>query len=385
VATIKGAFQQSFKQQGDYFRRKLAIPSEKHDDIRGSEHDHAFIVAGATKADLVHDVKTAIQKVIDEGKSINWFREHFDEITQKHGWTGWAGEDSKEGRAWRTKTIFTTNLKMSYAAGRDEQLNDPDILAERPYLRYVHSGSKNPRQEHLKWHNLILPADDPFWSTNRPPNGYGCDCDVESVSEAELKKYGKIKPDSSPPLKNKLYTNKTTGEQFLVPEGVHPSFAYRPGRSSAEAALYAQRQKIERLDTAIARKNIESLTNSDAFLKFWGGKIDGEFPVGVLHDRDRDALGAGSPVILLSQASLMEHKEVHPEVGFRDYRKIQKLIDNANVWQTGNRGERLAYITTDEGKRYKAVLKRTQDNSKNYFLTLYLDNTGKVPKSRKVR
>lgn len=363
MVAINGAFQKSFKQQSSYFSRKLALPSERHDDIRASEHDHGFIVAGATKADLVNDFMKSIQKTIDEGKSINWFRENFNEITQKHGWTGWTGEDSKAGKAWRTKTIFTTNMKTSYAAGRDEQLSDPDILTERPYLRYVHSGSRNPRQEHLKWHNLILPADDPFWSTNRPPNGYGCDCDVESVSEAELKKYGKTKHDNSPKIKTRLYTNPTTGEQTQVPEGIDPSFAYRPGKSAAETALQAQRQKVERLETAIARKNIESLVKSDAFFKFCEGKVNGEFPFAVLPEQPQSNLKSKSPVILLNQNTV----KAASNVAYRDYRQVQKLIDKNAVWQTNNSGERLTYITTTGGKKYKVVL---TPNKNNYVLTL---------------
>jgi hypothetical protein len=52
-----------------------------------------------------------------------------------HGW------DFKGGRNWRTRVIYQTNLQTSYAAGRYQQLTDPDMLKVRPYWRYVHSDS----------------------------------------------------------------------------------------------------------------------------------------------------------------------------------------------------------------------------------------------------
>ncbi|BCU88716.1 virion morphogenesis protein [Yersinia pseudotuberculosis] len=383
----KGKFGRYFQQQSDFFARKLALPSERWDDLKGAEHDHGFIVAGAMKADLVNDLKATIQQAIDQGKSIQWFRQQgFDAAVEKHGWRGWTGEGSKAGKAWRTRTIYSTNLKTSYMAGRYAQMTDPEVLVERPYWRYVHSGAINPRVEHQAWHGLILPADDPWWQTHMPPNGFGCGCDVETLSNADLKKYQKTGPDTAPTGRQRLYINQNTGEQRLLPQGISPGFDYQPGRSATEVALQAQRQKLEKLDTAIARKNIAALVNSDAFLKFWSGQIrTGEFPLAVLPDRDRQALKAGSPVVLLSQTSLMEHRDVHPDIGYLDYMKIQKLIDQGQVWQTGQNNERLAYITTD-GITYKAVLKRTLDGQKNYFLTLYRDERKKPPyKGQRIR
>ena len=56
-------------------------------------------------------------------------------------WIGWTGEGSPAGRAWRTGVIYTTYVAASYAAGRYQQLTDPELLAERPYWRYVHNDS----------------------------------------------------------------------------------------------------------------------------------------------------------------------------------------------------------------------------------------------------
>lgn len=63
------------------------------------------------------------------------------------------------------------------------------------------------------------------------------------------------------------------------------------------------------------------------------------------------------------------HLIKHHEVGQQDYRRIQQLLDNGTVYQEPDRSERLIYITLDN-VIYRAALKKTADNKKNYFLTL---------------
>lgn len=173
-----------FAEQIDFFRAKLNLPSERWDSIEKAAHDRAFIVAGAQSADLLTDLRGAVDKSIAGGDALEDFRKNFRQIVAKHGWTGWAGEGTKAGEAWRTKTIYATNVRGSHAAGRYAQLTHPDLLATRPYWRYVHNDSvTHPRPQHAAWGHagLTLRHDDPFWDTHYPPNGWGCRCSVRAV------------------------------------------------------------------------------------------------------------------------------------------------------------------------------------------------------------
>jgi uncharacterized protein with gpF-like domain len=151
-----------------FFRAKTRIPSQNWYDLWQEMHTRAFTVAGAMKDDLLADLQTAVDKAISEGTTIENFRKEFDGIVQKAGW------NYKGSRGWRTSVIFETNLSTAYAAGHWKQMTDPDVLKVRPYLRYVPSTSVVPRVEHMAWYNTVLPADDPWWDTHYPPNGWGC-------------------------------------------------------------------------------------------------------------------------------------------------------------------------------------------------------------------
>lgn len=182
---LDAGFDLPFQEQVDFFRNKLTLGTRTWQDIMHEAHDRAFVVAGAMKADLLADLRRAVDRAITQGTSLKAFREDFKQIVFNRGWTGWTGAGSAAGEAWRTKVIWETNLRASYAAGRWAQLNDPGLKKLMPYWRYVHADSvMSPRPQHLAWgqSRLTLPSDHPFWKTHFPPNGWGCRCRVTAVA-----------------------------------------------------------------------------------------------------------------------------------------------------------------------------------------------------------
>lgn len=232
-----GDVRQQFQEQVNFFRRKLNLPSETWRDIQRSAHDRAFMVAGVMKADLLADLRKAVDQSV-QGGSIGEFRKQFDEIVAKHGWTGWTGEGSAAGEAWRTKVIYQTNVATSYAAGRRAQLLDPDLLARRPYWRYVHSdGVSHPRPQHKQWGDmrLTLRHDDPFWETHYPPNGWGCKCRVVPVAKP-------AEGDATAPPDDWHQNDPRTG----APVGIDEGWDYAPGaRADADMRSFVQEKLID--------------------------------------------------------------------------------------------------------------------------------------------
>lgn len=233
-----------FAEQQEFFRKKLNLPTERWDDIWQEAHDQAFVVAGAMKADLLNDLRQAVDKAISQGTTLEEFRKDFKRIVADRGWTGWTGEGSPAGEAWRTKVIYETNLRSSYAAGRYAQLTDPDLIKRQSYWRYVHNDSVlNPRPHHKAWGDakLTLRHDHPFWKTHFPPNGWGCRCRVTAVAAP------KAGDSTEPP------------EGWDVPDskgrlsGIDAGWAYAPGRSVAESLRQLVASKVSKLPAPLAQ------------------------------------------------------------------------------------------------------------------------------------
>ena len=122
---------QYFQQAIDYFQDKVNIKGEAWDSLWQGQHAAAFTVAGAMKDDLLCDLRQSVDKAISEGMSLASFRHQFKEIVAKHGWTGFTGEGSKAGVAWRAKVIYDTNMRQAYNAGRWQQLQQFDVWVYR--------------------------------------------------------------------------------------------------------------------------------------------------------------------------------------------------------------------------------------------------------------
>lgn len=252
MAAKKAAFgfNTPFAEQLDFFRKKLNLPTARWDDITREQHDKAFIVAGAQKADLLKDLNAAVTKAIEQGTGLEAFRKDFAAIVQRHGWTGWTGEGSQAGVAWRTKVIYQTNLATSYAAGRYQQLTDPAFLKLRPYWRYVHNDSVlHPRPLHQHWGDiqLTLPHDHPFWATHFPPNGWGCMCHVTAVA-------GPQAGDATEPPDGWNQRN-TLGR---LP-GIDSGFDYTPGKSVVDELRAVVDAKLATLPAPIGAAMWEAM------------------------------------------------------------------------------------------------------------------------------
>lgn len=209
-----------------FFRQKVNLPTKTWSDLWEGMHARAFVVAGATKAELLADLRGAIDKAISEGTTLETFRKDFDALVGKHGWS-YKGE-----RNWRTRVMLETNMTTAYQAGRWEQLTDPESLKHRPFLLYRHGDSLHPRKLHLAWDGKVLAADDPWWRTHYPPNGWGCSCTAFALSRSDLKAMGKDAPDEAPKDGTYRWTNRRTGEVHQVPEGIDPGWGYNVGEAA---------------------------------------------------------------------------------------------------------------------------------------------------------
>jgi hypothetical protein len=204
-----------FPEAEKFIQDKLNIPTARWDDLWHEQHAKGFMVAGAAKADILTDFRTAVEKAIKNGTTLEEFRKDFDNIVKKHGW-------SYNGtRNWRSEVIYSTNVRQAYNAGRWQQLTDPEQLEVMPYLTYRHGDSLHPRPAHLAWDGITLPAEDAWWDTHFPQNGWGCKCRVSGAAKKEYeaaRQGGKGEAPDSP-------IDPKTGE----PAGIDRGFGYNVG------------------------------------------------------------------------------------------------------------------------------------------------------------
>lgn len=260
----------------EYFRAKKLKPGFDHRDTWKEEHRAAFTVAKAMQVDILNDIKSALADTLADGKTFEQFAKELEPTLAAKGWWGIGTEvDPVTGQARqvqlgsprRLRTIYETNIRQARSAGREERLQR--TKATHPYAIYEVGPSENHRADHLSWHGVCLPIDDPWWDTHTPMNGWGCKCTKRAISKTvyeRLQRTGIPDPTApqivnakglptghrerrtikiqarAPKVEYRDWLNKRTGEVMKVPKGIDPGFDYNPGSVGRQAALDDQLQ-----------------------------------------------------------------------------------------------------------------------------------------------
>ena len=192
---LKLAFGLTPERAVEYFRAKDIRITRRAHDMAASAHARAFTVAGVTKAEVLQDIRDAMDIALAEGQTYAQFVQNLRPILQKRGWWGTVHDPETgeilPGRAmtpYRLGTIYRTNMQSAYMAGRYKaQLENADA---RPYWTYVAVMDDRTRGSHAAMHNRTFRYDDPVWQVWYPPCGYRCRCRVVARSAAEVEADG---------------------------------------------------------------------------------------------------------------------------------------------------------------------------------------------------
>ncbi len=235
-------------------RGKRLDPSFSWQDAWQADHAAMYTVAKSAGFDVLTDLFDATMQMLAEGKTQREVSRELIPILQGKGWWGrqpaydpLSGEMrwSQLGSTRRLQTIFSANMRVSYAAGHWSRFER--TKAARPYLRYVCILDDATRPAHRARHNLVLPVDHPYWDTWAPPCGWGCRCTLQSLSEREVKRLqsqGEALFFEPPPDTYRNFVNRRTGEISRVPDGIDPGWAYNPGKAGWTQVVRAAEAKM---------------------------------------------------------------------------------------------------------------------------------------------
>ncbi|ELY1831926.1 phage head morphogenesis protein [Pseudomonas aeruginosa] len=227
----------------EYLKRKGYAITWDWQEMLDSAHDRAFTVAKAMRLDVLSDIREALERALQEGKTLKQFIEELQPVLERQGWWGRQvlvdGDGNAElvqlGSPYRLKTIYQTNLQSAYMAGRKATMEES--ADTHPYWRYVAIMDGKTRPSHAALNGVVYRHDDPVWSSIYPPNGFNCRCRVTAISESGMKRRGLTAQSSAGHVQQETVetgVNKRTGEirtadVTVVKTGRGRSFRTDPG------------------------------------------------------------------------------------------------------------------------------------------------------------
>ena len=331
----------------EYFKSKGYVFSWDWWDTWQEAHAKAFTVAKAMRMDILQDIREMVQKALQEGITFQQFKKELEPRLKAKGWWGYKfvsypdGRVEKilEGSPWRLKTIYRTSLQTAYMSGRYKAMMEN--VDNRPYWQYLAVLDSRTRPAHKALHGMVFRYDDPFWQTHYPPLGFNCRCRVRALSKKDIdekglpvssaegkitwedalvsKKTGEIRPVA-------VYKDPLTGMKIPTDVG----FSYNPG----EASWFPD---LDKYPYDVAKTWIQGGLTGPDFKAFFDGKIKGNFPVAVLDEDYKKAIGAKSHVVYLSDETLSKQRgwikgvTGHPELTLEEYQKIPSIISKGQL------------------------------------------------------
>jgi hypothetical protein len=239
------------KEAIDFFRKKgyKVDYFDSNRDATTEQHKNAFMVAKMMEIDLLEGVREQVDKSIAEGMSFPEFRKNLETTLTDKGWWGRkvmtdpvTGLDKvvQLGSVSRLKKIYETNIRHTHADGQWQRIQEYKEVFQ--YLVYDANNSQVPRIEHSEYNRLCLKADDVFWQSHYPPQGYGCKCRVYAVTENQMKKDSSL--SFNPPNEEYISTtelrNKSVAicsnedkvlKSLIIPKNVMIDYYYAPNFS----------------------------------------------------------------------------------------------------------------------------------------------------------
>lgn len=231
-----------------------------YDDLSTKMHTKSFTVAKTMGADVLQDIYDAVQKAKAEGTSLKDFIANLKPTLEQKGWWGKKEVDGKTvtlGTPSRLAVILDTNIKTSHAQGRWESMMN--IAKYRPWFVYEQLHRPNARESHKQFDKHIYHHTNPIVQAIFPPRGFGCDCSMRAVSEAEknnLVAAGYIlisQGSEQDKLDNK---NISTEMKNFDPIGNYEPEVrdYQPAIKEALKDAFNRNAQIERLKSMVALK-----------------------------------------------------------------------------------------------------------------------------------
>ena len=220
-------------------------------------------------------------------------------------------------------------MRSAVASGRYAQMWEN--RETHPYWQYIAILDNRTRPHHRAINGVIKAADDAFWQSNYPPNGFNCRCTVRALTADAAQSRGGISENTAP---------------FQPDEG----FSHSPIQAATIEKIWVEKAKNE---PELLRQIAKDLTSEprvagfNAFIRTAqrnGYAQNRAYAVGLLDAKAAEKLGADNPLVvfldkLISGRKVERHSAAENNLKDADFERIIRQFAHADytLWDTRNR------------------------------------------------
>lgn len=185
-ATTDAFFALPFDEAVAFFRSKNILTDAEFDSLSDRYRQSGFIARDLASARCEQVAHELIQKLLEQGLSLDDVRRQL------------RNQESEEAAALGLapaspsylETVIRTNVASAYGYGRWQAMNDPAVVALRPYCQFRTAGDSRVRANHAALNGLVFRLGSDESSYYAPPIGFNCRCGMVTLSERQLASRG---------------------------------------------------------------------------------------------------------------------------------------------------------------------------------------------------
>jgi hypothetical protein len=302
-----------FAEAVDEFSKRRVISREEADQLSDYARKRSWWISGVAQMDVANDAHRSILESMRDGTPFEEWKKAAGAAIERE----WGRKDSN-----RLLLIYRNATTSAYNAGRLEQMEQPHVVAVRPYkmLDVVNDERTSHICRKFISPEVVLPWDDPWWLTHSPPFHHLCRTGIRSLRKLVAQRYG---ISAEPPVVN-----------IDAGWGMHPKYSEPPKPSERkiqpdpqlhfEAMVKASKDLQERKPVSIPKSAIKKPVEPPPPIKFNelpSEKIpDGVAFPGATHAvNGADDIAARKAFKAASKAHLEEHLTEDERLAIRDY------------------------------------------------------------------
>lgn len=186
--------------------KRLQVGASDWRAVWEDAHSRAFTVARMAQNDLLAETYAVVGRKLAQGIAGERAAKELLAAFRAKGWVGRQAVVNADGLVQtvglgspaRARLIVRTNAATAYAAGRYRRQREN--AEDRPIWRYDAVMDGATRQSHAELDGQAWRHDDPIWDAIYPPNGFGCRCSVQALTEDQAERRGDValNPRSDP-------------------------------------------------------------------------------------------------------------------------------------------------------------------------------------------
>ena len=179
-------FSLPFDEAVAFFRSRGVISTEEFDALEDRYRQSGFVARNLASDRMEQVARDLIQRLLEQGLTLDDVRRQLrDQNSAEAAALGVSPTSTSY-----IETVIRTNVASAYGHGRWEAMNDPAVVALRPYCQFRTAGDSRVRSNHAALNGLVFRLGSDEAGYYAPPIGFNCRCGMVTLSERQLQARG---------------------------------------------------------------------------------------------------------------------------------------------------------------------------------------------------